>query len=173
MDLGKTKYGGPFTTEEVEDVKTCLRMQVVILSTLTFFIPGELYLISKSYLSFHFQHKFTESLCFRYVLYSEAAFAMLIIPLYELVVYPIFRNRIPSTIKRLGIGSLVTIALIVAILSTDTAGHLARHYDHMCIFSSHTESETLPINYLWVVIPSNLLAALQTSIFFISLFEFT
>ncbi len=43
----------------------------------------------------------------------------------------------------------------------------------MCIFSSHTESETLPINYLWVVIPSNFLAALQTSIFFISLLEFT
>ncbi len=26
MDLGKSKYGGPFTTEQVEDVKTILRL---------------------------------------------------------------------------------------------------------------------------------------------------
>ncbi len=26
MDLGKSRYGGPFTTEQVEDVKTLLRV---------------------------------------------------------------------------------------------------------------------------------------------------
>ncbi len=30
LDLDKSKYGGPFTTEAVEDVKTCLRMSLVI-----------------------------------------------------------------------------------------------------------------------------------------------
>ena len=29
IDLGKSKYGGPFTTEQVEDVKTILRLLVV------------------------------------------------------------------------------------------------------------------------------------------------
>lgn len=32
MDFSKSKYGGPFTNEEVEDVKTFLRMSLVIAS---------------------------------------------------------------------------------------------------------------------------------------------
>ena len=43
MDLGKMKYGGPFTTEQVEDVKTILRLIVITLSfffvSLSFFFP--------------------------------------------------------------------------------------------------------------------------------------
>ena len=31
IDFGKTKYGGPFTTEQVEDVKTLYRTSLVIL----------------------------------------------------------------------------------------------------------------------------------------------
>jgi len=29
MDLGKSKYGGPFTTEQVEDVKSFLKLLVM------------------------------------------------------------------------------------------------------------------------------------------------
>ena len=32
IDLGKSKYGGPFTTEQVEDVKTVLCIMVVNVS---------------------------------------------------------------------------------------------------------------------------------------------
>ena len=32
VDLGKSKYGGPFTAEQVEDVKTILRLLVIIMS---------------------------------------------------------------------------------------------------------------------------------------------
>ena len=31
MDFGKIKYGGPFTTEQVEDVKTLFRTSLVVL----------------------------------------------------------------------------------------------------------------------------------------------
>ena len=33
IDLGKRKYGGPFTTEQVEDVKTFFRILAVMMST--------------------------------------------------------------------------------------------------------------------------------------------
>ena len=43
MDLGKMKYGGPFTTEQVEDVKTILRLIAIHVSfcfvSLSFFFP--------------------------------------------------------------------------------------------------------------------------------------
>lgn len=32
LDLGKTKYGGPFSTEEVEDVKTFIATTMVLVS---------------------------------------------------------------------------------------------------------------------------------------------
>ncbi len=40
LDLGKSKYGGPFATEEVEDVKTCLRMSLVITLVTAMVIPA-------------------------------------------------------------------------------------------------------------------------------------
>ena len=36
IDLGKNKYGEPFTTEEVEDTKTFLRILLLLLSLLGF-----------------------------------------------------------------------------------------------------------------------------------------
>ena len=39
MDLGKNRYGGPYTTEEVEDVKTFLRIMAVILSMTMIAVP--------------------------------------------------------------------------------------------------------------------------------------
>ena len=38
IDLGKSKYGGPFTTEQVEDVKTFFRLLVVSVSVGFFFL---------------------------------------------------------------------------------------------------------------------------------------
>ena len=43
IDLGKDKYGGPFTYEQVEDVKTLFRLSLLILSTFGFHILGEGY----------------------------------------------------------------------------------------------------------------------------------
>ena len=39
VDLGKSKYGGPFSEEDVENVKTFWRIVVVLLSTFGLFIP--------------------------------------------------------------------------------------------------------------------------------------
>ena len=42
LDLGKSKYGGPFTTEQVEDVKTMLRLIVISL-------PFSLFILSVTF----------------------------------------------------------------------------------------------------------------------------
>ena len=41
IDLGKAKYGGPFTTEEVEDVKTFFRLLVLIGSMFGYHVAGD------------------------------------------------------------------------------------------------------------------------------------
>ena len=40
VDLGKSKYGGPFTTEEVEDTKSFFRILVLLLSLMGFHLTG-------------------------------------------------------------------------------------------------------------------------------------
>ena len=39
IDLGKDKYGGPFIVEEMEDVRTILRLIPIIISATAFAIP--------------------------------------------------------------------------------------------------------------------------------------
>ena len=43
IDLGKSKYGGPFTTEEVEDVKTFLLLSLVLGSLFGFHLADNGY----------------------------------------------------------------------------------------------------------------------------------
>ena len=59
IDLGKSKYGGPFTTEQVEDVKTFFRILLLIISSLplTCLIIFVLLInINKVYLQFNNNH---------------------------------------------------------------------------------------------------------------------
>ena len=43
IDLGKDKYGGPFTTEEVEDTKTFLRILPLLLCLFGYHLAGDGY----------------------------------------------------------------------------------------------------------------------------------
>ena len=100
MDLGKRKYGGPFTTEQVEDVKTILRL--LGFTFLLFFIA----------LSFFFSFDIDgptfrpttscESSTFHFLLYGFTIYGFLGALVHEFLVYPIFRNKLPSILRRIG-----------------------------------------------------------------------
>ena len=171
IDFAKEKYGGPFTTEQVEDVKTCGRMLVVIASTAAFFIPVQLFILSRSYLQYHFQTNHDR--CLKNIGYYEAVFATIGIPIYEVLVYPMIRNRIPSMLQRIGIGAILTIISNIFLLSIDTAGHKAQPSIPSLFNYTSKGSLAFDINYMWVGIPSNLLVAIQMSLFFIAIMEFT
>ena len=107
VDLGKSKYGGPFTTEQVEDVKTILRLLVMSLPlcfvAITLKLPINTVTNKK-----HFPDL---SLCltnFRYFFtYSPNWCALLAIIAYEFAVYPFIRKKLPSSLKRMGTVSLM------------------------------------------------------------------
>ena len=108
MDLGKSRYGGPFTTEEVEDVKTFFKI-------LIFSLP--IFIISCS-LS---PEVYTQSLdgfttvCEARLMYSvtySPTWVIIIVTLvYEFTIYPLIRNRLPSILKRIGIISFLIFIL--------------------------------------------------------------
>ena len=90
MDLGKSRYGGPFTTEEVEDVKTFFKILII-------FIP--IFIISCS-LSPDIYLDFYATVCEARLVYSVTYSPTWVIIIVTLVhafcIYPLIRNRLPS-----------------------------------------------------------------------------
>ena len=124
LDLGKSQYGGPFTTEQVEDVKTFFRILVVSVGIfLTVFTIG-----IQEYVPFSseiFIKKLGLDLCTANGLFSFTFHpfwcGILTVLAHELLVYPCFKHRLPSSIKRISIISFAVmlrsiIFLIISIL---------------------------------------------------------
>ena len=109
MDLGKSRYGGPFTTEQVEDVKTVLRL--ITLSFPILVVAIALYL--QPVVNFEQLHVSTLSHCSWTLLseftYSPQSCITIGILVYEFAIYPAMVNRIPSILKRIGILSFLTV----------------------------------------------------------------
>ena len=109
MDYGKEKFGGPFTEEEVEDVKTVLRLLplVTCLSvSVTFLESSPSMFLFKDYDSNLILNKAIINWLFPVVL----------IPLYQLLLYRCFHSCSPSMLRCIGAG-LFTCTLGFILLS--------------------------------------------------------
>ena len=174
IDFGKGKYGGPFTTTEVEDVKTFFRILLVFLcvvGNVTGIILLSLIPLSPRQ---HFRTPKNLSKCSEAVAvasYNWTMVATLSIPVYELLVYPLARKWIPSTLKRIGIGASLTIVLGILRTVFDSVGHAVTSTRVPCIFMAN-ETAVLDISYLWVDICSSVVIGLQFAIFATAAFEF-
>ena len=154
LDYGKSKYGGPFTTEQVEDVKTFWRVLVVLLvislSGVPLIAQGESEPASLISLQ-------PETDCIHTL--SQTTFKtfptlMILIPLYELLIYPCLRNRGPSILKSAGIGAAALIASSVYGIIAETA-----------IFNNTTTECMLRKNAsVAVYIPLNLIVDFTTTV---------
>ena len=104
IDFAKSKYGGPFTTEEVEDVKTCLRMLVIVLCISTYLDPYQTYWSSVGNLYTHLFHPSKITQCYDVLIlltYSTPSIIVVSIPLYEILIHRVARKLIPRTMKRI------------------------------------------------------------------------
>ena len=176
IDLGKSKYGGPFTTEQVEDVKTFFRIILVSGALVAFTFPTQMCVASTStgVLEQHFRgflvSECSHSLVDTYT--SFPVFIVLFIPLHELLIYPLARNWIPTMLKRVGIGAVTTILFAVTAFSVDTAGHIYTNATVPCMFTADSTSPVIDINFLWVGVPLSLLLGFQLMTYNIAVFEF-
>ena len=97
LDLGKDKYGGPFTEEEVEDVKTFFRMLPLFIASLGF---GLVLNISNDDCT-------NESLVDCVMITSLDTFPVTIVLLffiYQFIIRGCFHKYIPSMLTRMGTG---------------------------------------------------------------------
>ena len=143
LDFGKSKYGGPFTTEQVEDVKTFWRVMLIVLVISMLYIPFNA--VYNSNMNFESQfHLTTSSHCTEAVFKGATTPSSLIaytIPLYELLIYPCLRSRSLGILKSAGLGAgAVTLSALYG-----TVADAARQIEGMrsnatieCMFSLHS-----------------------------------
>ncbi len=163
MDLAKTKYGGPFTTEQVEDIKTCLRMTLVITSVGIIVIPAIAYKLSihDSILS-EFRRTSSVSECCDSLIElgnSLAPWGTLYLPVYEVVVYPMIKKWIPTTLKRIGIALILSATSSIILLTTSIIWYELSDSGE-CMFSADYYSP-LPVDRNWIEVPISIVLTIS------------
>ena len=104
IDLGKSKYGGPFTTEEVEDVKTFLLLLLILVSLFGFHLAGNGYSLVQ-----HLNCKLCPSVIVHDVVsvspnILQTVTVLVSVPILHFAILPRFHRYIPNMLHRLGIG---------------------------------------------------------------------
>ena len=142
VDLGKRKYGGPLTSEKVEDVKTFFRLSFLYFIGFIYFISvniGEfsMYFVDKKIVGNNHSLAYVEisdNLCTRSAIYKSlenySLWILIGIVFYEVIMKPLLGYKISDMRRRLKLGVFLTFlissvtAVIVGIIRYSTANHV-------------------------------------------------
>ena len=173
LDLGKHKYGGPFTTEQVEDVKTFLRLLTVVFFGCV--MPSVVIIVNT------FRHQVLDiSLkrvdlyqpsieCYQKIFYVYTPFTgTILIPLHEFILYPLLHKYF-SWIKsywKFSIGVVAQATRVVTLVALELMArnnYLVQNGKNstlQCIFSEEKGALSSSFDIKWMVLP-NILNAIS------------
>lgn len=175
LDLAKDKYGGPFTHESVEDVKTTLRIVVILLSLSLFMVAY--FIVDLTQAEFAVQFKQGASLGgVSSLLVSVLTDSLIIpvVPILELVIIPLFPKLeffLVSHLRVLGIACVCLVINAILLLIIDVVGHAVTENEVACFLSSDSDDQSLSVHFLVTVIPF-FTFGLADLAFFIAVFVF-
>ena len=156
FDIAKHRYGGPFTTQQVENVRTFLWMLVVIaMFAVICGVP-----IPLDYA----QNKMMRQVIDTPECYEKTTihnfgfiFAIVLILLFEFVILPLLSEFIPrvSITGMFTLGAIATSLWIISLLIIDVVAHEDNMYSGSCIFTQ-ASNHSFSINFKWFLIPKSL-----------------
>ena len=158
LDYGKSKYGGPFTTEQVEDVKTFWRVLVVILGFSLAHLPVLAVFQSASVMEKNFNAFKYQIICLHTASHDAiltTSSIMYSIPLYELLIYPCLHNRGISILTSIGIAAATSIFTSFYGMLGETIRLLISNESGDCMFTQNVPTENQ--NLFIVCIPFSLI----------------
>ena len=106
LDLGKNKYGGPFTEEEVEDVKTVFRMLPLFIGFVAFILSDDYYWSAVNGFALPTCLAVTDSQCY------FCSFILMLVYLFFIRVC--FYKYIPSMLTRMSVGIFLAFIITVS-----------------------------------------------------------
>ena len=142
IDLGKDKYGGPFTEEEVEDVKTVFRLiLLVIVCTLAsgFYAENIVGLRFQVYgCEYPNNVDFIFSVSYIFIIF-----------LHQFLIYPCFYKYIPSMLKRIGIGLALIVLLNILYTGLAVIGYY--HFGQMFHCLTAYDDNISTLHHQWMI----------------------
>ena len=199
IDLGKNKYGGPFTNEEVEDTKTFLRILPLLLCLFGYHLAGDGYSAPNQLQEINCPSIPVLLLIVCNPLHMSALVVVVGIPLYRLIINKCSRYIMKvRMLTKMWIGlylSLVQVVFNIIVVINHDSKHWLQHSSVACILNSgayHYSPEVVcfkiqfeitlnsscettenPVDntYLWFIIPQ-LLKGLSSLLVSMTVFEF-
>jgi peptide/histidine transporter 3/4 len=151
FDYAKERFGGPFTTEQVEDVKTFLKIISVLLSL------GPVFTLTSPTILFYanfVEHvtmldKTNTSCSWKWIVLDMGGLrylvATLFFPIYIWLLYSALRNRIPKIFTRLLIWILILVICVGSMVFIDLTGHILyynrKHVGAACLLSHNVMAD--------------------------------
>ena len=189
LDVGKHKYGGPFTTKQVEDVKAfggilkvllsigpAFLLQTVMLSLLPYFaVHGNDYYNATSHYQVHLEG------VARHILLSNGLLSPLLvvicIPLYLCWIRPHITYYIPGMLKRIQIALVVMVLSLICAFVMDVVVHVNTTQNASCMFNSSIFKANFPSSpplyqNVYFFTTQHVLSALADMLFDIAVLEF-
>ena len=165
LDYAKERYGGPFTTEQVEDVKTFFKILVVLLALGPVFvleIPASFFVTTL--FAVHIEGAspaHDNHLCSaRFILLEKGSITSLItlvlLPLFIWIVFSLLQQRVLSIFSRLWFSSLIYLFGVTSMFCIDLAGHIMSNGNSpnstsMCMLIHHHRFEHAVLKLHWAV----------------------
>ena len=119
IDLGKDKYGGPFTTEEVEDTKSFFRILFLLFTLLGFHLSGHGYSTVKHLMKVECPNLWLLMIGEPIILTTIVILAG--IPLHKLITRYCCQKYLPNMFKRMGLGLLCCLLKVIMEISLQVA----------------------------------------------------
>ena len=162
FNIAKRVYNGPFTDEQVEDVKTFFRMMAVAL-TFTIScsgIPTVITFMEK--LAEHLQNSSNDN-CYASVTfyYVSFTFPVVVVPIYKLLMEPLFCRCLPTVriTSKFYLSVLLLLCGVLSLLGIESASYYyqvgSNVTTHKCIFLEQEYQSD--VNVYWVLLPSALI----------------
>ncbi|XP_019859359.1 PREDICTED: uncharacterized protein LOC109587569 [Amphimedon queenslandica] len=158
MDLAKERYGGCFSHEEVENVKAFLRIAVVSAIVCPLFVSTFLLSHLPSFTT-QFKNGSKENARVAILVVGNVVPFFVLVPLFELVILPLFPKLeyfIINPLKGLGLAYILIILSIVSLFLSDLIGRIVadNNSDVPCFFMWQSVHQTIDTSYWILLIPS-------------------
>jgi peptide/histidine transporter 3/4 len=157
LDFAKERYGGPFTTEQVENVKTFLWILILLFSIGPVFTLEVLssYFIFPIF-GFHTLHHIglgKEFCTGQHTILGTGIFmhtvsTLVLFPIYVCITFSILHRKVQKMFLRMFIGATICFLGVTSLLIIDSVGHSLKHINvsnqTQCIFQlQYTANHTL------------------------------
>ena len=188
IDFAKERYGGPFTTEQTENVKTFFRILLVLLALGPVFVlevPTSFFMFIVFGIHIGNHPSIVNQTCDNaFIILQKGSInnliGVLLYPVYIGLMFSVLHRCIPKIFIRLGLAILFSLLGVLSMLSIDLAGHYKNNQGHstgnssMCMFfvdRSSEEEAVLRLHWGVLLIPGVLLG-LGPPLVMASAFEF-